>query len=335
VSSNDGRFWPGKRALVTGAGGFIGGHLVEQLVRAGAHVRALTHYNARGEVGSLRELPADIFAQVERVGGDLLDYRTIIDLAENMDVIFHLGALIAIPYSYQHPVNVIQTNILGTTHVLEAARLHHTPRLIHTSTSEVYGTARYVPIDENHPLQGQSPYAASKIGADQIVDSYIRSFNLPAVIVRPFNTYGPRQSARAVIPATIVQALTSDTIRLGDLRPTRDFTYVGDTARAFLCAAESENAPGQIINLGTGQEISIGDLVHTIIKLIGTPITIEVDPARLRPAASEVMRLLSDNRRAAAVINWRPEIPFEDGLARTIEWIRANLDQFRPDEYAT
>ncbi len=327
-------FWQGRRALVTGASGFIGSHVVEQLVTAGARVRTLVHYNGRGDVGDLRHLPPAVFESIERVTGDLIDYRSMIDLVENMDVVFHLGALIAIPYSYQHPVHVIQTNILGTTHILEAARLHHTPRVVHTSTSEVYGTAQYVPIDEKHPLHGQSPYAASKIGADQIAESYFRSFNVPVVTVRPFNTYGPRQSARAIIPAIIIQALTSDSIKLGDLRPTRDFTFAADTARAFICAAEAEGAPGRTVNLGTGQDISVGALAEKIAQLIGKPIQITEDEARLRPPASEVMCLLADNRLAAEVIGWRPEVSLDDGLSQTIAWINAHLDQYRPRDYA-
>ena len=320
--------------LVTGAGGFIGSHLTEQLVTAGASVRALVHYNSVGSVGDLRYLPAAALEAVELVRGDLSDYRAMIDLVEGMDTVFHLGALISIPYSYQNPVHTIQTNIMGTTHVLEAVRLHHTRRLIHTSTSEVYGTAQYVPIDEKHPLQGQSPYAASKIGADQIVESYFRAFSLPVVTVRPFNTYGPRQSARAVIPATIIQALTHQIIKLGDLRPTRDFTFATDTARAFMCAAEAERALGQTVNLGSGQDISIGALAEKIAQLIGTPIQIVEDSERLRPPASEVMRLLSDNRLAATMIGWQPAISLDDGLRQTIDWLRANLDQYRPDAYA-
>jgi dTDP-glucose 4,6-dehydratase len=332
-----GDFWKGRPVLVTGAGGFIGSHLTEMLVDAGADVRAFLRYNARGDVGLLRDLPPDKFSKVARINGDLCDFRTVIDAAEGVDTIFHLGALIAIPYSYRSPVNVIQTNVLGTTHILEAARLHKTPRVIHTSTSEVYGTAKVIPISEDHPLQGQSPYSASKIAADKIVESYVRSFNVPAVTIRPFNTYGPRQSARAVIPTIIMQALTRDEIKLGDLRPTRDFTHVRDTARAFLCAAEAQGAIGATVNLGSGFEISIGDLatqIATIISTSGKPIPVTLDDTRLRPPASEVMRLHADNRLARTVIGWEPQIGLAEGLAETVTWIRANIDRYRPDEYA-
>lgn len=327
-------FWHNRRVLITGAGGFIGSHLTERLIEAGARVRVLIRYNAHGDVGLLRELSPEKFGQIERFTGDLQDYRGVIDAATDIDTIFHLGALVAIPYSYKNPVSVIQTNVLGTTHILEAARLRGVRRVIHTSTSEVYGTARYVPIDEKHPLQGQSPYSASKIAADKIVESYVKSFNLPAVTVRPFNTYGPRQSARAVIPTIIMQALTRDAIKLGDLRPTRDFTFATDTARGFICAAESDAAIGQTVNLGCGFDISIGDLAEKIAGIVGGGKQVVLDESRMRPPDSEVMRLHADNRLAKQVMGWEPLVTLDEGLAHTVDWIRAHLDQYRPDEYA-
>jgi dTDP-glucose 4,6-dehydratase len=329
-------YWYGRRVLVTGAGGFIGSHLTQLLVEAGAKVRVLLRYNAHGQVGLLKYLPVDQFASLERYTGDLLDYRGVLDAVEGVDTVFHLGALIAIPYSYKNPVHVIQTNILGTTHILEACRIHRTPRMIHTSTSEVYGTAQRIPIDEQHPLQGQSPYSASKIGADKIVESYVRSFNVPALTIRPFNTYGARQSARAVIPTIIMQALTTSQIKLGDTRPTRDFTYVTDTARAFMVAAAHPDPSiiGGTYNLGVGFEVSIGELAQQIAGLIGTSIEITEDKARLRPVGSEVLRLHADNRLVGEKIGWRPEVSFSEGLTRTIEWIRTHLEDYRPNEYA-
>jgi NAD dependent epimerase/dehydratase len=326
--------WQGRQVLITGAGGFIGSHLTELLLDAGAKVRVLLRYNARGDAGLLRYLPSEKFAQIERFTGDLLDYRGVLDAAAGVDTIFHLGALIAIPYSYKNPVHVIHTNVLGTTHVLEAARLQNVRRVVHTSTSEVYGTARYVPIDEAHPLQGQSPYSASKIAADKIVESYVKSFGVPAVTVRPFNTYGPRQSARAVIPTIIMQALSRDFVKLGDLRPTRDLTFATDTARGFMLAAQADQGIGQTVNLGGGFDISIGDLAQKIIKIVGKDIPIVEDQSRLRPPDSEVMRLHADNRLAAQVIGWTPQVSLDEGLTHTVEWIRANLEHYRPDEYA-
>jgi dTDP-glucose 4,6-dehydratase len=247
--------------------------------------------------------------------------------------VFHLGALIAIPYSYLHPAEVVETNVIGALNVLLAARQTGVERVVHTSTSEVYGTAQRVPIDEGHPLQGQSPYSASKIGADKLVESFYRSFDLPVVTLRPFNTYGPRQSARAVIPTIITQALTQDTIRLGNLEARRDLTYVSDTVDGFLRVAQAPGVEGETFNLGCGAEVSIGDLAQQIIELVGREVSVEIDPERLRPEKSEVLRLLSDNRRAFERLGWRPQVGLHQGLLATIDWIRAHLSRYQPKDY--
>jgi dTDP-glucose 4,6-dehydratase len=325
--------WEGKRVLVTGAGGFIGSHLVEALVGEGARVRAFVRYNSRGDPGLLADLPPGVKGQLDIAAGDLRDPEAVRTAARQMDVIFHLGALIAIPYSYVHPREVVETNVLGTLNVLSAAREGGIARVVHTSTSEVYGTARRVPIDEEHPLQGQSPYSASKIGADKIAESFQRSFDLPVCVIRPFNAYGPRQSARAVIPTIISQALTSNELRLGALYPVRDFTFVTDTVRGFLAVAESPHSIGQEINIGSGVEISIGDLASRIITLIGRPVRVAVELDRLRPPRSEVERLLADNRKAKDILGWEPQVSLEDGLRVTIDWISRNLSHYRPDVY--
>ncbi|MEJ5223390.1 MAG: GDP-mannose 4,6-dehydratase [Anaerolineales bacterium] len=322
-----------KRVLVTGAGGFIGSHLVERLVSLGASVRAFVRYNSRGDVGLLSVINPQARAAVEIVSGDLRDPLAMDQAVKGCDVVFHLGALIAIPYSYLHPYEVAETNVMGTLNVLNACRERGVARLVHTSTSEVYGTARYAPIDEPHPLQGQSPYSASKIGADKLVESFHLSFGLPTVTVRPFNTFGPRQSARAVIPTIITQALANDVIRLGSLETTRDFTFVDDTVEGFICAAQAEGVEGLTVNLGTGREVTIGELAQQIIERVGTTARIELDPARLRPADSEVMRLISDNTLARQRLGWSPKVPLETGLDRTIAWIRSNLGRFRVGVY--
>ncbi|MFZ6031487.1 MAG: GDP-mannose 4,6-dehydratase [Chloroflexota bacterium] len=326
-------FWQNKTVLVTGAGGFIPSHLVEALVQQGAAVRAFVRYNSRSDPGLLSLLPPDVFSQVEIIAGDLRDLPAVTAATRGASHVFHLGALIAIPYSYVHPAEVVETNVTGTLNVLLAGRECGVTRIIHTSTSEVYGTALRVPIDEEHPLQGQSPYSASKIGADKIAESFYRSFDLPVVTLRPFNTYGPRQSARAVIPTIISQALTRDAIRLGNLDARRDLTYVSDTVAGFLAAGEVPAIEGETFNLGVGQEITVGELAGEIIALVGRPVTIEHDPARLRPGKSEVQRLLSDNRKARQRLGWQPQVSIQDGLGRTIAWVREHLQRFQPDRY--
>ena len=326
-------FWKDQRVLVTGAGGFIGSHLTERLVSEGAKVRAFVRYNSRGDVGLLSLLPSEIFSGIEIIAGDLRDLMAVRAAIQSIDHIFHLGALIAIPYSYLHPAEVIETNIIGTMNVLLAARDVGTKRIIHTSTSEVYGTALSVLIDESHPLQGQSPYSASKIGADKIAESFYCSYNLPVVTLRPFNTFGPRQSARAVIPTIITQALTNSTVHLGNLEARRDLTYVSDTVDGFLKAAETPSIEGETFNMGTGSEIRIGDLAQEIISLVGKPIKIVVDPHRFRPENSEVQRLLSNNSLINDKLGWEPQVSLTDGLKQTIDWVSEHLESYRPGEY--
>lgn len=325
--------WTGRRVLVTGAGGFIGSQLTETLVRNGANVRAFVRYNSRGDAGLLRQLPADVVRELDVTAGDLRDTAAIDRAVSGVDIVFHLGAIISIPYSYKHPMETAETNFMGTLNVLLACRTHGVQRLVHTSTSEVYGTARFTPMDETHPLQGQSPYSASKIGADKLVESFYRSYNLPAVTVRPFNTYGPRQSARAVIPTIITQALTDDCIRLGNLDARRDFTYVRDTVSGFLRAADAPEVLGQEVNLGTGADIAVGELAQRIISLVGRPVTIAVESERLRPEKSEVMRLLSDNGLARRVLGWEPVYSLDEGLRETIAWIADHLDFYHVGRY--
>jgi NAD dependent epimerase/dehydratase len=322
-----------KRVLVTGAGGFIASHLVERLIAEGARVRAFVRYNSRGDLGLLHMLPAEALSQVEIIAGDLRDVEAVRESVKDIDTVFHLGALIAIPYSYVHPREVVETNVMGTLNVLMAAREFGTQRVIHTSTSEVYGTARYVPIDESHPLQGQSPYSASKIGADRIAESFYRSFNVPVVTIRPFNTYGPRQSARAVIPTIISQALTRDEVKLGSVEPSRDFTFVADTVDGFLRAASADDVLGEEINLGNDNTIRIGDLAEKIFGMIGRTPRLVTDSQRIRPGRSEVLKLWASNKKAKELIGWEPRISLDEGLRRTVEWISAHLDLYQPDQY--
>jgi NAD dependent epimerase/dehydratase len=324
--------WNGKKVLVTGAGGFIGSHLAEELVRQGAEVTSFVRYNGPGRWGWLDESP--LASQMRIHAGDVGDNESVIEAMTGQEVVFHLAALIAIPYSYSAPRSYIRTNIEGTMNVVNAARNLGTQRVIHTSTSECYGTAISVPITEEHPLQGQSPYSASKIGADKIAESFCLSFGVPVVTVRPFNTFGPRQSARAVIPTIISQLYKGEAVKLGSLTPTRDLNYVSNTVSGFLAAAGPEAAIGQTINLGSNREISIGDLAHLIAKLMNRPIEIITDSQRLRPENSEVERLLGSAVKAKRILNWEPQITLEAGLTNTIEWMADHLAKYRPEIYA-
>jgi dTDP-glucose 4,6-dehydratase len=324
--------WAEKRVLVTGAGGFIGSHLTERLAERGAQVRALVRYNSRSSFGFLDSLSLALTPRVEIIQGDLRDAEAVRNAIKDMEVVFHLGALISIPYSYVHPQEVVETNILGTLHVLNACRELRTARIVHTSSSEVYGTAIQVPIDEKHPLQGQSPYSASKIGADMLAESFFRSYDLPVTVVRPFNTYGPRQSARAAIPTIITQALTGNQILLGDVRPTRDLVYVEDTVAGFIRMAEVAETTGEIINLGTGQETSIEELVMKVGRLLQKDLTLIFDATRIRPQKSEVLRLLA-NAQKAQRFGWVSTVSLEEGLRRTVQWISESTSLYRPGKY--
>lgn len=323
----------GAKVLVTGAGGFIGSHLVEVLARRGAKVTAMVHYDARADHSNLELVPADVRPSIEVVSGNVEDPYFVASAVRGHDVVFHLAALIAIPFSYVAPASFVATNVNGTLAVLEACRRHGTARLVHTSTSETYGTAQYTPIDEKHPLQGQSPYSASKIAADKLAESYYLSFGLPVATIRPFNTFGPRQSARAVIPTIISQALASPTIRLGSLTPVRDLNFVLDTVEGFIAVAESDAAIGEVVNVGSGSAISIGDLAQKVLQTMGVQKEIVTDAQRIRPEKSEVLTLLCDRRKAEALTGWRPRYTLEQGLSATIEFVRAHQGRFRPDVY--
>lgn len=333
MSSSSTQSWAGRKVLVTGAEGFIGSTLVDLLVEAGAEVRAFVHYKPYAEKGNLARYLAP-GSPVEMVAGDVRDAGRVSEAVAGCDTVFHLAALIGIPYSYDAPGAYVQTNVVGTENVAEACRRHAVRRLVHTSTSEVYGTALTAPIDEDHPLQPQSPYSASKIGADMMALSHWHAFELPVTVVRPFNTYGPRQSARAVIPTILAQLHAgSRQIRLGSLTPTRDFTYVTDTAAGFLAMADCDRALGQVVNLGTGREIAIGALAEALIVASGRDAEVVVDPARLRPSGSEVERLLSDNSRARTWASWQPQVSLADGLKWTSEWVAEHLHLFAADRY--
>jgi NAD dependent epimerase/dehydratase len=325
--------WQETRVLVTGAGGFIGTHLVDTLVERGAQVTALVRYNSRNDWGMLEERYRNGADGIRVILGDVTDAGCVRKAVEGNEVVFHLAALIGIPYSYEAPESYARTNLLGTLNVLSASLSAGVQRVIHTSTSEVYGTALYTPIDEAHPLQGQSPYSASKIAADKMAEAYFCSFDLPVVTLRPFNTYGPRQSARAVIPTIVTQALTSDTIRLGSLDPVRDFTYVSDTARAFVLAAERDGVMGKTIHTGSGIGISIGELAQRILLQVNPGARIISGGERVRPEKSEVMRLVCDSRRAWEELRWRPEVSLDEGLSRTIAWVREHLESYKAGRY--
>jgi NAD dependent epimerase/dehydratase len=323
----------GRTVTVTGAGGFIGGHLVELLVAQGARTRALVRYNSRNERGTLDWIDPGVAAEVEVVPGELRDIESVTRAVQGAEVVLHLGAQIAIPYSYVNPRDYFEVNVLGSLNVAQACLSAGVERVVHTSTSEVYGTAREVPITELHPLEPQSPYAASKVAADKLMDSWHRSFDLPVVVLRPFNTYGPRQSARAIIPTIISQALAGDTLQLGSLEPRRDLTFVGDTAAGFVAAATAPDAVGRTVQLGTGETVSVGEIVEAVGELMGRELHPVLDPARVRPQNSEVQLLLSDPALAQSLLGWEPTVSLHEGLRSTIDWITLNRSRFRADEY--
>jgi dTDP-glucose 4,6-dehydratase len=327
--------WNGRRVLVTGAGGFIGSHLVEALAARHASVRALLKYNSGHYEGSIGFVDPAVLERVDLQFGDVRDPAAVRELLDGVDTVFHLAALISIPYSYAHPAEVVETNVGGTLHVLLAARERGLRRVVLTSTSEVYGTAQRAPIDEEHPLNPQSPYAATKIAADMLGLSFQKAYGLPVSIVRPFNTYGPRQSARAIIPTIITQALTQAQLRLGALDPRRDFTFVEDTVEGFLAAAATDRTVGEIVNFGAGRSISVGELAQLVLDLAGRRVPVVTDEARLRPAASEVRELCADSRRARELTGWEPLVPLREGLQRTIAWIGDHLDAYAPGVYRT
>lgn len=326
--------WTKEKALVTGGTGFIGSHLVQALLARGAGVRVLAHYNSMGHLGNLADLPAAERAAVEVQWGDLRDSDSVRQAVKGCSRVLHLGALIAIPYSYQDPRNVVDVNVTGTLNVLAACRDLGVARVVHTSTSEVYGTPDTVPIQESHPLRGQSPYSASKIGADKVAESFFCSFGLPVVTVRPFNAYGPRQSMRAVIPTILAQALWAPEIRLGSLWPRRDYTFAADTAEAFVRAAEAEGVDGEVFNAGSGTDVSIGELVDMARALTGRDVPVVEDARRVRPAASEVHRLLADSTRARDRLGWVPQVGLAEGLQRTLEHIRTHISAEQASHYA-
>lgn len=321
------------RVFITGASGFIGSHLVEKLIKMDVNVRGMVHYNSRNDWGLLELLPKNILDEVDVISGDIQDPYFVRRAVKGCDVVFHLSSLIGIPYSYVAPSSYISTNVQGALNIMQACLEEGVKKVVHTSTSETYGTAQYVPIDENHSLQGQSPYSASKIGADKIAESFFFSFGLPVATIRPFNTYGPRQSVRAIIPVIITQLLNGGQLRIGSLNPTRDLNYVSDTIDGFIKVAESDRSIGEVINIGSGQEISIGDLARKIMKILGKDSEILTDEQRVRPEKSEVQRLLADNRKARELIGWEPKTPLDEGLKKTIAWFTENKGRYKSTIY--
>jgi NAD dependent epimerase/dehydratase len=324
----------GKKVLITGAAGFIGSHLTDLLVKSGAKVRAVAHYNGRGDLGNLAFLDDAVTRELDVVLSDVRDRTAMRKAVEGCDYVFHLAALIGIPYSYQAPQSYVDVNIVGTLNLLEACRDVGVARMVHTSTSETYGTAQYVPIDEQHPLHAQSPYAATKVAADQLAYSYYASFHTPVVTVRPFNTYGPRQSMRAVIPTIIAQALAGDQLRLGSLTPVRDFLFVRDTARGFVAAATAENVLGEVLNLGTGVGVTVGDVVERVGRSLNKKLHVTTSDDRLRPEKSEVLQLLCSAEKSQRLAGWTPTVDLDAGLAETIAWIEKHRDRYRAQGYA-
>jgi NAD dependent epimerase/dehydratase len=325
--------WHNKKVLVTGAAGFIGSHLTERLVELGASVKVFVRYNSRGDIGLLRFLPQEILSQAEIVRGDMKDLDAVQKAVKSREIVFHLAALIGIPYSYVHPIDYVQTNVLGTSYLLSACLKGDVSKIVHTSTSEVYGSAKYVPIDEDHPLQGQSPYSASKIAADQMALSFYRSFDLPIAVLRPFNTYGPRQSTRAVIPAIINQVISSDRVWLGSLTPTRDLTFVSDTVDGFIKMAESEDTAGEVVNIGSSEMISIGGLSEMIFDLMGKKVDITEEKERIRPGKSEVERLMANTEKAKKILGWAPRVSLKEGLQKVIDWILKMPSLYQLNDY--
>jgi dTDP-glucose 4,6-dehydratase len=325
--------WKNRKVLVTGAGGFIGSHLTDALLSAGADVTAFVHYNARNDWGMLEERYDEKTRNLTVIAGDVSDALFVRKAVKGQDIVFHLAALIGIPYSYSAPESYINTNIKGTLNVMQACLESGVQRIVHTSTSEVYGTAQYTPIDEKHPLQGQSPYSASKIGADKIAESFYCSFGLPVTTIRPFNTYGPRQSARAVIPTIITQALAANSVRLGSLDPVRDLTYVADTVQGFLKLAESKKTIGKTVNTGSGKGVTIGELAGLIIAQVNPKARIVSEKKRVRPENSEVMKLICDNRLAKKLAGWEPEVSLEEGISMTVEWMKDHAGSYKTGMY--
>ena len=323
--------WNGRRVLVTGAGGFIGSHLAERLVREGAEVRAFVHYNALACRGWLDS--SELVADMDVVAGDIAERSDVERAIRGCDTVFHLAALVGIPYSYESPDSYVRTNIVGTLNVLETGRRAGISRLVHTSTSEVYGSALEVPMRETHPQRGQSPYSATKIGADKMVEAYGLSFELPVMTVRPFNTFGPRQSSRAVVPVIATQLLVGEVVRVGSLTPTRDLNYVDNTVDGFLAAAGAPASTSEVFNLGSGREVSIGELVSLVASIVGRVPRIEPDATRTRPNSSEVTRLVADSTKARTMLGWQPTVGLEQGLERTVSWLRSNLGRYRIGQY--